>query len=238
VGNIITGALGSQATHIDASTYTTSAAYTPSAWSQVVVTILSAKATLPDIPTFTGNGITYSLLTTQTFGTIASPLKRLSVLAGTAASPTLEVGTADFGGATQIGCNIEVREFGSMNTTSGFTNLYSTANNSANGLAASLATLSVVSSGVFAAVAQTGSSANDVVADSGYTLFADRFSPTPAMHVGTLWSSSASTAPGGTWGGSGVGCGIIAFELVAQTSSSAGVVALSTSQRATRRRRR
>ncbi len=91
--------------------YATSAAYTPTANALVIAAVANSKASAPNTPTFSGNGLTWVQIGTQTYGTIATPLLRLTLFRAMGASPTNTTGVADFAAVAQTGCSIRVVEF-------------------------------------------------------------------------------------------------------------------------------
>src|SRR5688500_5917902 len=69
-------------TDINSNSVTTTfntASYTPTTNALVLAFVTSAKATTPDVPTFSGNGLTWVQVATQTFDVAATPTKRITV---------------------------------------------------------------------------------------------------------------------------------------------------------------
>lgn len=93
-----------------ANSYAT-ASLTPSANALVLVAVINAKASAPDTPTLTGNGLTWVQIDTHTYSTIASATKRITLFRSMGASPSAGAITADFAGASQLGCHIYVCQF-------------------------------------------------------------------------------------------------------------------------------
>jgi hypothetical protein len=91
------------ASNTDATSYASNSV-TPTANVPLYVAVLNVKASSPDTPTLSGCGITWSQTKTQTIITT----RRLTVFEGVSASPSAGALTADFGGATQLGCAIVV----------------------------------------------------------------------------------------------------------------------------------
>lgn len=100
-----------------ATSYVTATNYTIAANALALAFVVNSKASAPDTPTFSGNGMTWVQVKTVTCNTIAAPTQRLTVFRGmTNATSTSTAGTASFGGATQTGCAIKVFEFTNVNT--------------------------------------------------------------------------------------------------------------------------
>lgn len=98
-----------------ATSYTT-ASITPVANQLTLVAVLNSKATLPDIPTLSGNGLTYVQIATVVFNTTSSPLRRLTLFRALGASPSAGAITIDFAGATQTGATWQVQPFAGVDT--------------------------------------------------------------------------------------------------------------------------
>lgn len=74
--------------------------------------VINTKASAPDIPTFSGGGLTWTQIRTTNYNTLASPVSRLTVFYASQRSGTYRnaTATADFAGATQTGCIIGLVE--------------------------------------------------------------------------------------------------------------------------------
>ena len=107
-------ARGSLSSTTDATSYSTSGSYDPTDNSLVLACVVNSKASSPDIPTFSGNGLTWVQVSTRVFG--GSSTHRQTVFRAMGASPTSTAGTADFAGATQTGCIIKVIEYANAET--------------------------------------------------------------------------------------------------------------------------
>jgi hypothetical protein len=111
---IVGALLGSLGLATDATSYATSAAYTPTANALVLAFVYNDKATTPDRPTFSGNGLTWVDIDSSTLDSAND--RRLTVFRAMGAAPSNGAGTADFGGVTQIGCCILVVEYTGVRT--------------------------------------------------------------------------------------------------------------------------
>ena len=108
--DLILNDLANVSTAASQSSYATPACQ-PAPNALVLVTIINTKASAPDIPTFSGNGLTWVQIGTSNFNTLANPTQRITMFRAQGASPALGPGIADFGGATQSGCIIQIVEF-------------------------------------------------------------------------------------------------------------------------------
>ncbi len=102
--------LANAATTADQSSYAT-APYQPAPSSLVLAVVINTKASAPDTPTFAGNGLSWVQIGTTSFNTLTMPTERITIFRAQGASPTSTPGTADFAGANQTGCIIQVVEF-------------------------------------------------------------------------------------------------------------------------------
>lgn len=93
-----------------ATSYGSSIAYLPTPNALLLAYVTNTKASAPNTPTFSGNGLTWVQVDTMTFNTVGSATDRLTIFRAQGASPTSGTGTADFAGATQTGCIVHVVE--------------------------------------------------------------------------------------------------------------------------------
>lgn len=92
----------------DRATYTT-ASITPTANALVLAWVRSAQVGGAPVPTLTGNGLTWVQVATVPYGTIASPVSRLTLFRAMGASPTPGAVSIAFG-ATQLGATWAIVE--------------------------------------------------------------------------------------------------------------------------------
>lgn len=179
----------------DLSSYVT-ASITPTTNRLVLITIQNSKGTGPATPTVTGCGLTWVQVATDTYNTIASSGKRLTVLRamGTASTGTL---TIDYAGATQTGCSWSVAEFGGTDTSgtngSGAIVQSGTAANDG-GATPPLVTLAAFGSpnnATYGAAALLGSTA--MTAGSGFTQIHSVATTVPNIELQTEWRSTNDT---------------------------------------------
>ena len=91
---------GNQATNTSVAT---TASFTPTGNRLYLLTLASRTSTSvnPPIPTVTGNGITYTTVTSVIYDTGVTTLKRLVAYTGIAVSPTAGSITMNYNGTTQ-----------------------------------------------------------------------------------------------------------------------------------------
>ncbi len=114
---MVFSALGSSGNTSGANSYATTATYTPTANALLLAVVVNSKASAPDTPTFSGNGLTWAQVATATYNTVGTPIARITVFRALGASPTTTAGTADFAGVSQTGCHIYVCQLVGANTT-------------------------------------------------------------------------------------------------------------------------
>lgn len=107
-------AKASASSSTDATSYATGS-HTPTASRVLIAVVQNDKATTPDIPTVSGNGLTWAILNDgtndATFVKASGTQFRLSMFGAlTGGSPSAGAVTADFAGVTQVGCIISVFE--------------------------------------------------------------------------------------------------------------------------------
>lgn len=105
--------LGSQADTTNQASYSTSAAFTPTANALVLAAVVNNRVGGATTPTGSGNSLTYVSVGSQSF---TSGQYLLTVFRALGASPTNGVFTADFGGTNQTGCAISVVQFTGVDT--------------------------------------------------------------------------------------------------------------------------
>jgi hypothetical protein len=107
-GQIVYTALTEQNSNSVTTTFNTPS-YTPTTGALVLAFVTSAKATTPDIPTFSGNGLTWVQIETETLDVIATPTKRITAFRAMGTAST-GAATATFANA-QDGCQIIILQF-------------------------------------------------------------------------------------------------------------------------------
>ena len=160
----------------DASSYNT-ASITPTADRLVLAAVLSKKASAPDTPTLSGNGLTWVQVATVTFHTIGTPILRLTLFRAMGASPSTGAVTIDFGGATQLSCAWSLVEFADIDTggTNGSAAVVQSATNAADAVAAqalltvTLAAFGSAGNATYGAFGSSNVTTTETVVGSGFT---------------------------------------------------------------------
>jgi hypothetical protein len=117
-GGLLYSTLGSNSgSTSNVASYATSSSFTPTANALVLCGVVNSKASTPDTPTVSGNGLTWVQIATVTFGTIASATIRATLFRALGAGPTNGATTADFAGVNQTGAHVFVGQFRFADTT-------------------------------------------------------------------------------------------------------------------------
>jgi hypothetical protein len=196
-----------------ATSYGSSIAYLPTPNALLLAYVTNTKASAPNTPTFSGNGLTWVQVDTMTFNTVGSATERLTVFRAQGASPTSGTGTADFAGATQTGCIVQVVEVINADATAanGANAIVQHPTNTADTTANPTINHSAISiSGtnmLISAYADSVNSTSDSTPDTGYTEISEQSYATPntgftlsyklAVTSGTLTTSTATSR---NWG--------------------------------------
>lgn len=196
-----------------ASSYATGASFTPTANALCLCGVVNSKASAPDTPTVSGNGLTWVQIATVTFNSIASPTVRATLFRALGASPSNGATTADFGGVNQTGGHIFVCQFKNTDTsgTNGSGAIVQSTTNRGDASANPNITLSALAQSRNAVFAWFGNSLNGFAgtAETGWTEDYDGGYNTPATggyathHIGLNDASIAVTASSSSWGGVG-----------------------------------
>ena len=101
--------MGAVASAQSATSYST-ASYQPAPGALLIAMVVNSKASAPDTPTFSGNGLTWEQIDTVTYNTVANPTQRMTTFRAQGTSPSSDAGTASFGEAAQMGCIIHVMQ--------------------------------------------------------------------------------------------------------------------------------
>lgn len=187
----------------NASSYAT-ASVTPTSNALVLVAVVNTKASAPDTPTLSGNGLTWVQIGTVTFDTVASPTKRLTVFRALGASPSAGAITIDFGGASQTGCAWVVSEYTGVDTTgtNGSGAVVQSTTNNGNSSTTQSATLSAFGSATNGSYSATGVDSNvDVSPEASWNEHANPTYGTPSTGLQTQWRADNDTSPSTTTAG-------------------------------------
>ena len=177
--------------------------------------VVNSKASAPDAPTLSGMGLNWVQIGTSNFNTLASPTERVTVfraMSNNIASGRL---TADFGGATQTSCLIDlVQAFGAgTNGTDGADGLVQTNYGGGNADTTLTITLGALNAnGTNGAIGFYGNNLNPFggAAESGWTEGLDYGVATPNTGGGIYWRQGTTdntigpSVSSSAWAGIGV----------------------------------
>lgn len=201
---IVFSNLGTVSTTTGASSYATSASYQPAPYALVIAAVINSKASAPDTPTFSGNGLTWTKIDSTNYNTVSSPTCRLTMFRAMGPAPTSGTGTADFAGATQTGCHVLVVQFTGVDSTggSGGAVVQSVIKNGDASTAPVITLASLAANGrdaVFTAWGGDLNSSTVLSVESGWTEDADVGYNTPATWMGAQHRlDTTDTTPGAT----------------------------------------
>ncbi len=209
----------------DATSYAT-ASITPTANYLVLASVSSSKATTPDTPTLSGNGLTWVQIATNNFDT-AGTQRTVTLFRALGASPSAGALTASFGGNTQLSCTITVDQFSGVDTsgTNGSGAIVQSATNAEASQAAATFTVTLAAfsdtNNATYGTATNGDSSNFTVG-TGFTSLGASGSATPLVNTFSEWRADNDTTVtfGGAIGYSSGGIGVeIAAAVVASTNT-------------------
>ena len=203
-----------------------SSSISPSSNALVLLSVSSRTgiSTDPNIPTVTGNGLTWVQVATLVFDTTSSSRRRLTVFRAMGASPSNGAVTVDFAGQTQTDYSYAVDQSTGTDTTgtNGSGAIVQSVSNSdesgsASSITATLAAFSNAGNATFGAFAEAATFGFTV--GSGFTLLgAATGSADTGIMCNTEYKLSNDTTVDGSWSGAGeIGC--IAIEINAQGTS-------------------
>lgn len=210
------------------SSYVTAPAYQPNSNSLVIAVVVNSKASAPDTPTFSGNGLTWVQVGTTNFNTLASPTQRLTVFRATGTAPTSTGGTASFG-ANQTGCNIGVCEFTNvcMSSTNGAGALAQVLFNATNTVTNPNITLSAFNSnGKNSGLILSGNAANGYggTPEANWTEDLDTGYNTPATGCYIAHTNLSRDNTLAITQGSSISWGICGMEIKSLTNAEPGII--------------
>lgn len=216
----------------DATSYATSS-ISPSANKPILATVTSSKATTPDTPTLSGNGLTWVQIDTNNFDTVGTQ-RTITMFRAMGTSPTSGAVTASFAG-TQTACVIIIDELSGTDTsgTNGSGAIVQSAKNAeasqaANTFTVTLAAFSSTNNATYGS-ASNGDTAN-FTAGTGFTSIGSASSATPIVRTLSEFRSDNDTTV--DFGGSvGYTSGGIAVEIKAQATTTPSAVFMTTNTR-------
>ena len=208
--------------HTNGSRFST-ASITPGGGKLVLAWIVNTKNTTPDIPTLTGNGLTWVRVATvlDTGNT-----RRLSLFRALGGSPSTGPVTINFAGNPQTSCLWSISQFGGVNTSgtsgSGALVQYATARQNGNGsMTVTLGTFASTANAAAGGISKNTTSA--VTPGSGFTQLATAsLQATPKTLIASSWKASNDTTV--DWTFSSASTEAIAVEIRAATQTTAPLV--------------
>jgi hypothetical protein len=189
-------------TTTNATSYATTASFTPSANSLLICIVCasSTDTTQTDPTSVSGNGVTYSELDSV----FQSGVDTVGLWVGTTASPSAGVVTASGWGTSRTGCNMTVIEVTGADMSSGTTSAIVAGsvqkhNGTGTATTASL-TMNAAADSNDRAFGFFVHTANETVAaDANNTLGSTGSYATPNRGAGFVWNTSAFNNPGVSW---------------------------------------
>lgn len=165
----------------DATSYATSS-ISPGANKLILATVTSSKGSTPDVPTLSGNGLTWVQITTNNYDNTGTQ-RTMTMFRALGSSPTSGAVTASFAG-TQTACTIIIDEISGIDTsgTNGSGAIVQSATNAEASMASSTFTVTLA--------------AFSSVNNATYGAFSNGDATTPSAGTGfTLIGAAASTTP-------------------------------------------
>lgn len=182
--------LTSSGNDTDASSYTT-ASITPSANKLILVAVENTKDTTPDIPTLSGNGLTWVQVNT-TNGQVV----RITLFRSMGASPSAGTITIDFAGVTQTGAMWSIAEFDGVDTTgtNGSGAIVQSVTGGVNpdtyGWSITLGAFGNANNAAYGAFTSTNAT---MTAGTGFTLLGNASNAAPQSKLATEWQATQNT---------------------------------------------
>lgn len=179
-----------------ATSYTT-ASWTPVSNKLYLVTVVqrTAISTDPNLPTLTGNGITWVSVDSVVYDTTSSSRRRLTVFRGLDASPTTGTLVIDCGGQAHTNCDWAIDEWSGMDTsgTSGSGAIVQSATNFSGGASTLTATLSAFSSVNNATFGAAGTALDHAITEAGWTQLSDQIDSVSTAQASAFIVSNDTT---------------------------------------------
>lgn len=200
------------------SSYPTDASWTPTAGRLAIAVVCNAgSSATPTVPSVSGNGLTWSELSTYVCDTV-NPAFRITVfVALTGGSPSAGVTTASFGVVSQLGCSMLVDELDGVDVSG--TALQAIVQNKAGsvdttGTSESITLDSAITSGNASYGGIQVQHANTVTPGNSHSILGDDNHTGPVSHLVTIFKSAGSQVVDASWATS-IGKGGIALEIKA-----------------------
>jgi hypothetical protein len=205
VNNITEANLAFGSSTTDQGRYSTGS-FTPNSTSLILAAVLTSKATTPDTPVLSGNGLNWVQIASITFSTAATPTKRLTVFraqGSTYAPPFTDAVVTSYpdnvgGVVTQTGSITEIIEFRGAAITgfNGELAVVQVVTSSADATAdpnITWAAPSAAANAMFVVVGDNSSSTSDNTPQAGWTEVAERGQTTPNAGLTTEYKLNIGT---------------------------------------------
>lgn len=203
VGSNLTNGTGSSASSFN------TASITPGANNLILLTVVSGDISTPNVPTATGNSLTWVQVNTQGYGS-GSGARVVTVLRAMGASPTNGVVTISFAGQSQAECRWSVDQFTGTDVsgTNGSGAIVQSQVNSAtaSSLTVTLSALGNANNASFGAFGGDGE--NGAAKGTNYTLLATNGNGANLLHMLTEYRAPGDTTPNWSPGASSITAGI------------------------------
>ena len=199
---IIGDHLASSGDDSNLTTYTT-ASITPLANRLILAWVVNTKATTPDLPTLTGNDLTWVQVATTTFNVIAVPTSRVTLFRAMGSSPTAGAVSIDFAGVTQTSCAWSITTFNNVDTsgTNGSGAIAQSATNNVDTDTSLTVTLAAFERASNATAGGFGTSlAANITVGSGYAALGNGQTTLPPSEIGTEWRNDNDTSVDASFG--------------------------------------
>lgn len=185
---------------VNANSFST-ASITPAANNLVLAWVTNTKATTPDTPTLSGNGLTWVQVATVTWGTIGTPTARTTLFRAMGAAPSAGAVTIGFAGVTQTGAAWSIVQFGGVDVsgTNGSGAVVQSVTgrtdnaSAAAGLSITLAALGNANNASAGGFSNMVNLATSISAGAGYTASAGATHNSPATSIRSEWKTTGST---------------------------------------------
>ena len=177
------------------------ASITPTANNLVLAWVTNTKASTPDTPTLSGNGLTWVQVATVTWGTIATPTARTTLFRAMGAAPSTGGVTISFGGLAQTGAAWSIVQFNGVDTsgTNGSGAIVQSVTgrtdnaSAAAGLSITLAALGNAANASAGGFSNMVNLATSISAGAGYTVSAGASYATPTTSIRSEWRIPGAT---------------------------------------------
>lgn len=175
---------------------------TPAANTLILAWVTNTKTSIPDTPTFSGNGLTWVQVATITWGSSGSPTARTTLFRAMGPSPSAGQNRMDFGANTQTGLALSMIQFSGVDTSgsNGSGALVQSVSGSRNsataaaGLTLNLAALANVANTTAGGFSNFINASNSLTAGPGYTSTNGTAYNLPPLSQRAEWNIAGNTS--------------------------------------------